>query len=275
MDETKILNNMVLEFELIHIPSNTVFGLGTDAESLRIGKPNDLLVPEIDLSAFPNNEIVSRQHGEIRINNGNYYLVDQHSSNGTYLNGEKLESGNLYQLTAGDRINFGLSDDFAFVFQAKASPVPNPSPPIAASPPSSPLQTQALGNVARPSINRPSLNSQSKPIGLALIAIAVVIIAINTQIGIFLRIPGLLLCAAGAILQFQNRINKNIGWVLIAIGILIILTGNVFASVNLLAIIIASGLLFAGYQLVTIGKIFNYSPEDIRDRVKGVLKGKK
>lgn len=271
MEETKILIHMQLEFELSHLESNTVFGLQPGISVWRIGKPKDLLVPEIDISDLAHQEIVSRQHAEIRIDNGSYYLIDVGSANGTSLNSEKLVVGNLYKLKTGDRITLGAEDEsMVFVFQAKtpSSPIPlvSSSPTI--------LQTQTLrGSIQTPQ-STSAINRSSKITGLVLIAIAVLIIAINTQIGIFVRIPGLLLCAAGAILQFQHRINKNIGWVLIAAGILIILTGNVFASVNLLAIIIAAALLYAGYQLISTGKILNRSLFDLRNTVKGLFKGK-
>lgn len=270
MDETQILNQMLQEFELLHVPSNTVFDLPFGIGVFRIGKTSDLLVPEIDVSNFANQEIVSRQHASIRIQDGNYYLVDNGSANGTYLNGEKLTPVDSYQLKPGDRISLGMGEKVVFIFQVKTPLGVNLSPKNS----QTSLQTQSFGGSLQKTNPGGTVNHTSKITGLTLIAIAILLIASNTQIGIFVRIPGLILCAVGAILQFQHRINKNIGWVLILVGILIILTGNVFASVNLLAVIIAAGLLFAGYQLITRGKIFNYSLNDIRDRAQRLLKRK-
>lgn len=270
MDETQILNQMLREFELLHVASNRVFHLPSGKGVFRIGKANDSLVPEIDVSNLDNQEIVSRQHALIRVQGGNYYVVDNGSANGTYLNGEKLTPIDSYQLKPGDRISLGMGEKVVFIFQAKTPLGVNPSPQTS----QTVLQTRNMGGALQKSHPGGTGNRTSKITGLTLIAIAIVLIASNTQIGIFVRIPGLILCAAGAILQFQHRINKNIGWVLIVVGILIILTGNVFASVNLLAVIMAAGLLFAGYQLITRGKILNYSLNDIRDRAQRLLRGK-
>ena len=69
------------------------------------------------------NDSCSRQHAIIQyrkiIKKGNYnekysevinsYLMDLESSNGTRLNGNKIESGRYYQLLDNDIINFGTS----------------------------------------------------------------------------------------------------------------------------------------------------------------------
>ena len=90
-------------------------------------------------------------------------------------------------------------------------------------------------------------------------------IAANTRIGLFVRIPGLLLCLAGVFILTQRRFNRNIGWILISLGIAVILfTGNFFASFNLLAISTALALLFAGYQIFTTGKVLGYGWRDMK-----------
>lgn len=53
---------------------------------------------------------ISREHGEILCRDGGYYLVDT-STNGTFLNGKRLEKGKETPLHDGDGIRLG-SDDF-------------------------------------------------------------------------------------------------------------------------------------------------------------------
>ncbi|PJI09590.1 MULTISPECIES: FHA domain-containing protein [Clostridium] len=49
---------------------------------------------------------VSKSHAAISCVNGQYYLSDNNSSNGTYLNGVKLEPNKMYKLNHGDSIIF-------------------------------------------------------------------------------------------------------------------------------------------------------------------------
>lgn len=53
---------------------------------------------------------VSRIHARISREDGNYYLEDMNSTNGTYLNGEQLEYRQKQKLAAGDRVMFGMEE---------------------------------------------------------------------------------------------------------------------------------------------------------------------
>jgi FHA domain len=252
--------------ELFHVQSNTSFKLPVNQKVIRIGKPNELIVPDVNISHLPERDIISRQHAEIHVEDGNYYLVDVGSANGTYLNNVLLEPKKRYLLKSSDtlletiheRISLGKDDKITFIFQSQHS---HPGT-LAKSHP-----TRFQSEVVKKSPTQ--VDKTSKIIGLALIVASIVVIAANTQIGIFIRIPGVLLCIAGAVLFFQNRFNRIWGWILIASGVAIILfTGNVFASVNFLAIIISAALFVAGYQLMMTGKVLNYSLLSL----KGLLK---
>ncbi len=50
---------------------------------------------------------VSTRHGEIRFANGRYTVYDQQSTNGTYVNGERVASGGSRELQDSDVIAFG------------------------------------------------------------------------------------------------------------------------------------------------------------------------
>jgi pSer/pThr/pTyr-binding forkhead associated (FHA) protein len=85
---------------------------------IHIGKPNDQIPPDIDVSGFPHSEIVSRTHADIRVEGDIYYLEDVGSSNGTYINHSPLPKGNRHRLRAGDRISLGKGDKVTFLFQS-------------------------------------------------------------------------------------------------------------------------------------------------------------
>lgn len=64
--------------------------------------------------SFPGDSNVSRNHAEIEFRNGDHYLIDLNSSNGTTVNGNKL-SGEI-RLESGDQLLFGGSSTAEFVF---------------------------------------------------------------------------------------------------------------------------------------------------------------
>ena len=92
---------------LLHVQTNTTIEIPTTLSVIHIGKPNDRIPPDVDVSGFPNSEIVSRIHADIRVEGDLYYLEDVGSSNGTYVNNSPLPAGNRHKLRAGDRIALG------------------------------------------------------------------------------------------------------------------------------------------------------------------------
>ncbi|WP_193193438.1 FHA domain-containing protein [Nostoc sp. MG11] len=102
---------------LFHVQSDREIELPQNLTVIHIGKPNDRIPPDIDVSGFPNSEIVSRIHADIRLEAGAHYIEDVGSSNGTYINNLPLSSGNRHRLRAGDRISLGKGDMVTFIFQ--------------------------------------------------------------------------------------------------------------------------------------------------------------
>jgi pSer/pThr/pTyr-binding forkhead associated (FHA) protein/ribosomal protein L40E len=102
---------------LIHVQTNTPMELPHNLSVIHIGKPNDLVPPDIDVSGFANSEIVSRVHANLRVEGDACYLEDVGSSNGTYVNNTPLPKGNRHRLRAGDRISLGKGDLVTFLFQ--------------------------------------------------------------------------------------------------------------------------------------------------------------
>ncbi|MDW8200831.1 MAG: FHA domain-containing protein [Cyanobacteriota bacterium SKYGB_h_bin112] len=104
---------------LLHILTNTVVELPSHLTVIHIGKPNDRVPPDIDVSGFPDSEVVSRIHADIRNEGDAYYLEDVGSSNGTYVNNLPLPKGNRHRLRPGDKISLGKGDKVSFLFQLR------------------------------------------------------------------------------------------------------------------------------------------------------------
>ena len=108
----------VRSVRLRQVQTATTIELPRGLSILRIGKPNDHTPPDIDVSGFPDSEIVSRVHANIRVEGDAYYLEDVGSSNGTYINGLPLPVGNRHRLRPGDRIALGKGDKVSFIFES-------------------------------------------------------------------------------------------------------------------------------------------------------------
>jgi pSer/pThr/pTyr-binding forkhead associated (FHA) protein len=250
-----------LSLELFHQQTKTSFDLPADYSNILIGKPHNNIIPEIDVSNLPDEDIVSRNHAKIHIDKNIYFIEDLGSSNGTVLNKTKLEPGKRYSLKLGDKINLGQDKKVTFIFQEKQI--------IVSSSASKEISSETVLQPQRFQKQKTSVDRTSKVVGLASLFASVILLAANTQIGIFVRIPSLLLCVVGIVILLQRRYNRNWGWVLIGLGIAVMLfTGNVFLSVNFLAILASTALFIAGYQLFTTGKVWKYNLQEI----KGLLK---
>lgn len=102
---------------LFHVQTQVTLELPTTLALIHLGKPNDRIPPDIDLSGFPDSDVVSRIHADIRVEGDQYYLEDVGSANGTYVNHTPLTQGNRHRLRAGDRISFGKGDLVSLIFQ--------------------------------------------------------------------------------------------------------------------------------------------------------------
>lgn len=103
--------------QLLHVQTNTLVELPSTLAVIHLGKPNDRIPPDVDVSGYPHSEIVSRIHADIRVEGDIYYIEDVGSSNGTYINNAPLPSGNRHRLRPGDRIALGKGDKVTFLFQ--------------------------------------------------------------------------------------------------------------------------------------------------------------
>jgi pSer/pThr/pTyr-binding forkhead associated (FHA) protein len=91
----------------VQFSNGELFKLNTHGET-RLGRwsPNNDV--DIDLTRFDTKKLVSRLHARIeRRADGNYYLIDNHSTNGTHLNEKRLAIDTPHVLRTGDKIAFG------------------------------------------------------------------------------------------------------------------------------------------------------------------------
>lgn len=102
---------------LRHVQTNSALAI-PDVSIVHIGKPNDTIPPEIDLSIYPDGDVVSRMHANLWTENDrDYYLLDVGSSNGTFINGAQLEPKQKVTLKNGDRIDFGRDQKVSLIFE--------------------------------------------------------------------------------------------------------------------------------------------------------------
>ncbi|MFZ9736846.1 MAG: FHA domain-containing protein [Prochlorotrichaceae cyanobacterium] len=101
---------------LIHLRTQNRFPLPLDDTVVYLGKPNDRHPPDIDLSQFPDADVVSRVHARIVVKSGDYYIEDMGSSNGTYLNETVLSPHKSRRLAEDDRISLGRNNLVCFSF---------------------------------------------------------------------------------------------------------------------------------------------------------------
>ncbi|CAN1209801.1 FHA domain-containing protein [Tumidithrix helvetica PCC 7403] len=102
---------------LLHIQTNITLELPAHLPVIHLGKPNNVIPPDIDVSGFPDSDVVSRVHADIRFEGDAFYFEDTGSSNGSYINNTALPAGNRHRLRAGDRIALGKGDKVSFIFQ--------------------------------------------------------------------------------------------------------------------------------------------------------------
>jgi hypothetical protein len=58
---------------------------------------------------FEKDRTVSRRHAQVDFRDGAWFIEDLNSTNGTFLNGQRLDPGRLYLLNAGDVLSLSLA----------------------------------------------------------------------------------------------------------------------------------------------------------------------
>ncbi|EKD88355.1 MAG: FHA protein [uncultured bacterium] len=93
--------HLVESGKVIHLSEKKDFTLGRAVEGQSI-------LPDVDLSAYEAFSLgVSRMHVSLRILNGDVYVMDLGSSNGTKINGQKIVQHVEYSISHGDLVTLG------------------------------------------------------------------------------------------------------------------------------------------------------------------------
>ena len=93
--------------KLIH-STGREFRLSGEGGSIGRTSPSMPTPPEIDLTGTPQEGIISRRHARIFWDwSQNAYMIVDTSTNGVYLNGNRLNSGVAYRILNGDSLQLG------------------------------------------------------------------------------------------------------------------------------------------------------------------------
>lgn len=79
------------------------------AQPMTIGRasPHDVQKPDIDLNPYESIKTVSRNHAMISVENGGIVLTDTGSSNGTFIDGRRLQANVPTRIESGTMVRFG------------------------------------------------------------------------------------------------------------------------------------------------------------------------
>ena len=120
MDGTTVLSDDGISVQQIQQmqPVNYHFASLTrqvTGEKIELGKPSFVLGknPEKSDYAVADNTNISRAHAVITMRNGRYYVMDQNSTNGTFINGRIIKAGQETEILPGDCLMLA-NEEFIF-----------------------------------------------------------------------------------------------------------------------------------------------------------------
>jgi hypothetical protein len=102
---TSLVNENQRGMKLVAVNAPSYFEAVIDRDEVTIGKKQGL----VDL-VIPFNKMISRRHCRIVTMNGAYYISDEGSANGTYVNNVRLNPGQQISINRGDVIRLADSD---------------------------------------------------------------------------------------------------------------------------------------------------------------------
>lgn len=94
---------------LVHT-SGREFPMEKDTILLGRRSPVDGIFPEVDLTDYDTDSYISRRHGRITRNEAGYVYEDLGSSNGSWVNGNKLQAHILQPLGEGNSLRLGKTE---------------------------------------------------------------------------------------------------------------------------------------------------------------------
>lgn len=120
MDGTTVLSDDGISVQQIQQmqPVNYHFASLTrqvTGEKIELGKPSFVLGKNLEKSdyAVADNTNISRVHAVITTRNGRYYVMDQNSTNGTFINGRIIKAGQETEILPGDCLMLA-NEEFIF-----------------------------------------------------------------------------------------------------------------------------------------------------------------
>lgn len=151
-DDAAILNPLEEDEDVIKLDPNVTDILYPNTLKLLVCSSNKTIklqkasievgrATECDLNFGADNKYMSRRQATFMFSNGKWYLVDNNSTNGTYINGVKLQPEKKYQLAADDEIVFAKYTKLVFYktpWTSRPSVVPPVSPFTPLKPPITP-----------------------------------------------------------------------------------------------------------------------------------------
>ena len=96
--------------KLVHTESGAEFALNTGKTEMLIGRPDPVtgLLPEINLGPLDTQRSLSRRHAKVVNEGGLLFLREEvGTTNGTFINGVRVATGQARPLAPGDTLRFG------------------------------------------------------------------------------------------------------------------------------------------------------------------------
>jgi hypothetical protein len=95
---------------VLRVASGEALPLDAAHSEFLIGRPDPATgsTPEVNLGPFDANRTLSRRHAKITREGGVYFLREESASNGTFVNGERLQPGVKVPIKPGDKLRFGM-----------------------------------------------------------------------------------------------------------------------------------------------------------------------
>jgi hypothetical protein len=93
----------------LRLPSGQILPLDATRSEYLVGRPDPVTgtEPEINLGPFDANRTLSRRHAKILREGALYFVRDEGGANGTFVNGERVNTGASVALKPGDKLRFG------------------------------------------------------------------------------------------------------------------------------------------------------------------------
>ncbi len=95
---------------LFHAETETTFELSGASEST-VGRQDPVtgIDPDVDLTALDTQRSTSRRHAKIHRRSSKFFVTEEiGTTNGTFINGARLQTGIPFEIQVGDQVQFGL-----------------------------------------------------------------------------------------------------------------------------------------------------------------------